>query len=92
MSNKWVVNASPLILLAKVGHLALLPKLTAQLVVPASVLAEIQAGPASDPAQAWLRGEGARCVLPDLRPDAAVAAWEEASVTVRSHSKVPPRV
>ena len=76
MSNKWVVNASPLILLAKVGHLALLPKLTDQLVVPAGVVDEIQAGPVSDPAQAWLRGEGARWVLPDLPPAPSVAAWD----------------
>ena len=76
MSNKWGVNASPLILLAKVGHLALLPKLTVQRVVPAGVVDEIQAGPVSDPAQAWLRGEGTRWVLPDLPPDPAVAAWD----------------
>ena len=76
MSNKWVVNASPLILLAKVGHLALLPKLTEELVVPASVVAEVEAGPASDPAQTWLHGEGATWVLPDMAPEAAIAAWD----------------
>jgi predicted nucleic acid-binding protein len=49
VSRNWVVNASPLILLAKVGRLDLLPTLANQLVVPASVMAEVQAGPAADP-------------------------------------------
>jgi predicted nucleic acid-binding protein len=76
VSNQWVVNASPIILLAKVGQIDLLPNLTAELVVPASVVAEIEAGPVSDPARAWLRGGGAKCVQPDLPVAAAIAAWD----------------
>ena len=60
MSNSWVVNASPLILLAKVGQIGLLPKLAESLVVPSSVAQEIRQGPAYDPAKAWLAGAGAR--------------------------------
>ena len=76
MSDKWVLNASPLILLAKVGQVGLFPKLTKRLVIPASVVAEIQAGPATDRAKAWLAGEGARWVQPDPAPVAAIAgAW-----------------
>ena len=66
MSSRWVVNASPIILLAKVGQVELLPKLAGELVVPAAVVAEIEAGPASDPARAWLRGDGAKWIRPDL--------------------------
>ncbi len=51
-------------------------KLTETLVVPASVAAEIQAGPASDPAGQWLRSEGARWVQADLPVDPAIAAWD----------------
>jgi predicted nucleic acid-binding protein len=39
--NSWVVNASPLILLAKVGRIDLLLDLTEKLVVPAAVAGEI---------------------------------------------------
>ncbi len=53
MSSRWVVNASPLILLAKVGQIDLLAKLTDELVVPSAVVAEVQEGPASDPARVW---------------------------------------
>jgi hypothetical protein len=58
----WVVNASPLILLAKVGSVDLLLGLTGKLVIPASVAAETQAGPSGDPARQWLHGAGAQWV------------------------------
>ena len=75
MSNKWVVNASPLILLAKVGQIELLPRLTEHLVIPASVVEEVQKGPAVDPAQKWLREEGTQWICGDLPPVAAVLGW-----------------
>ena len=49
MNAKWVVNASPLILLAKVHRLGLLVELAQTLVIPESVAAEIKAGPDNDP-------------------------------------------
>lgn len=76
MNNKWVVNASPLILLAKVGHIHMLPQLTKQLVIPASVVAEVQEGPSTDPAQTWLSGEGATWIRADIATVSAVAAWD----------------
>lgn len=76
MKNSWVVNASPLILLAKVGRIHLLLDLAQEIVVPASVAAEIQAGPTSDPAGLWLRSEGARWIQADLSVDPAIAAWD----------------
>ena len=76
MKNSWIVNASPLILLAKVGQIHLLLDLTQELVVPAAVAGEVQAGPASDPAGRWLRSEGARWVQADLSVDPAIAAWD----------------
>jgi hypothetical protein len=56
MSERWVVNASPLIVLAKVGHahLLALAALAAEIVAPQAVVAEIEAGPPDDPARAWL--------------------------------------
>lgn len=76
MNHSWVVNASPLILLAKVGRIDLLLGLTGKLVIPASVVAEIQAGPSGDPAGQWLRGVGAQWVQTDAPPDPAIAAWD----------------
>lgn len=76
MSDRWAVNASPLILLAKVGQIHLLPKLAGELVIPASVVAEIGGGPASDPARSWLAGDGAVWIQPDAPTVPAVAAWD----------------
>jgi predicted nucleic acid-binding protein len=49
VSDVWVANASPVIALAKAGHLDLLTKLANELWVPDAVVAEILAGPAADP-------------------------------------------
>ena len=54
MSERWVVNASPLILLAKVDHLDLLDQLSESFVVPEAAVAEILAGPPNDPARLFL--------------------------------------
>ncbi|HYU36125.1 MAG TPA: DUF3368 domain-containing protein [Thermoanaerobaculia bacterium] len=45
MSRVWVVNASPLILLGKIGHVALLSELSDELIVPAVVAREVEAKP-----------------------------------------------
>lgn len=50
MTEIWVVNASPLIVLAKIGRLDLLEKM-ATILIPNAVRAEILAGPADDPAR-----------------------------------------
>ena len=43
-----VLNASPLIILARAGYLDLLPRLVSPAVIPRAVATEINAGPADD--------------------------------------------
>lgn len=62
MAERWVINASPVILLAKSGVISLLPELCDELVVPAGVVAEVQAYPTSDAGINWLQSEGAAYV------------------------------
>jgi uncharacterized protein len=45
MSRVWVVNASPLILLGKIGHVALLSELSDELIVPEMVVREVGGKP-----------------------------------------------
>ena len=52
--ERWIVNASPLICLAKAGYLDLLLKLPGEVIVPSAVLEEIQAGQSDDLAQVAL--------------------------------------
>lgn len=58
MSERWVINASPVILLAKAGVIELLPQLCAELVVPVGVVSEVASGQHSDAGRAWLAGPG----------------------------------
>lgn len=53
--RKWVCDASPIILLAKVGRADLLLSLSDALMVPAAVEQEVVAGPAKSPARRWLQ-------------------------------------
>jgi len=60
LSDLWVVDASPIITLAKAGYLQLLEQL-ASVLVPEAVAREIEAGPAADPARKALQsGWGCR--------------------------------
>jgi predicted nucleic acid-binding protein len=54
MAERWVLNASPIIALAHVGLERLLVELPDEVVVPEDVVAELVAGPPSDPALAFL--------------------------------------
>lgn len=56
--DRWVVNASPVILLGKAGIVRFLPALCGELVVPQGVLLEVADGNAADAGRAWLNGPG----------------------------------
>ena len=73
--ERWVVNASPVILLAKAGVIHLLPRLCAELVVPAGVVTEVAQGRQADAGRAWLETDGRRFLreVPVLHP--VLADW-----------------
>ena len=75
MPDRWVVNASPVILLGKAGVIHLLPALCDELVVPAGVVTEVQRGMLADAGRAWLAGAGRKFVQPVPALNPALAAW-----------------
>lgn len=75
MADRWVVNASPVILLGKADVIHLLPSLCDELVVPAGVVAEVQSGRIADAGRAWLAGDGGKFVRPAPPLHAALALW-----------------
>ena len=75
-SEVWVVNASPLICLGKMGRLGWLDQLAAEIVIPSGVAREIEIGPADDGARQWLQSEGAARVRGVEQVDAEIAAWD----------------
>ncbi|MBW7896405.1 MAG: DUF3368 domain-containing protein [Opitutaceae bacterium] len=72
----WIVNASPLILLGKVGRLELLTGLADRLIVPAEVAAEVSVGPSDDRARLWLTGEGSVAIETSAPANPKVVAWD----------------
>ena len=76
MIDKSVVNASPLILLAKIGRLALLSHLYAEIVIPKEVAAEIRTGPVGDPARSWLNVSGQSWIREVGAIEPVIAAWD----------------
>ena len=72
--ERWVVNASPLILLAKVHHAELLAGLAEHVIVPQAVLDEINAGPADDPARLLLANSPFSIV--NVEPSPMIMAWD----------------
>lgn len=75
MSEQWAVNASPLILLARIGHEDLLRTLPARVAIPRAVVTEINAGPPDDPARRVLAG-GNFQIVDTPTPTAEVLAWD----------------
>jgi len=70
VADVWVVNASPVIVLAKAGHLQLLEQMASELLLPEPVVAEVLAGPAADPArQALAAGWGTRVTVGTPAPE-----------------------
>jgi uncharacterized protein len=72
--KNWVVNASPLIALAKIGQLELLLGPSRILMIPEAVAEEIRVGPPQDPARVALTiGFGGTPIPVDV--SAEVIAW-----------------
>lgn len=59
MDKRWVLNASPVILLAKAEVIQFVPRLCSELVVTAGTTQEVLHSNMGDEGNAWLRGEGA---------------------------------
>jgi predicted nucleic acid-binding protein len=74
--EKWVVNASPLICLGKMGRLDWLGQLATEIVIPSGVAREIESGPSDDTARQWLQAAGAPIVRAVDHVDAEIAAWD----------------
>ncbi len=74
MSECWVLNASPIIVLARVGQEHLFDALADEVAVPQAVVDEIQAGPAGDPGRQAVASGRFPVVDTTLAPE--VLAWD----------------
>ena len=76
MGSRWIVNSSPIIVLARLGHADLLLRLSPELVIPAAVAEEVAKGPADDPGRLWATGPGRAAVRADATIPPSIAAWD----------------
>jgi predicted nucleic acid-binding protein len=76
MSRKWIVDASPVILLTKIGQAELLSSCSEEVLIPAAVAEEIRQPDEMDPARRWLDTEGNVFVTSIGPVESAVAAWD----------------
>ena len=72
----WVVNASPVILLAKIGQADLLLRLPERTAIPQSAATEIKAAPPDDPGRRWLENLPPGIVQADKTLPPEIASWD----------------
>ena len=76
MTEVWVVNASPIILLNKVNQISLLQKLNENFIIPLEVEREIQAGPDNDSAKKWLETQTSQRVASESNSIPQIISWD----------------
>jgi predicted nucleic acid-binding protein len=74
VGERWVLNASPIIVLAGVEQETLFDALAEEVVVPRAVAEEIEAGPVDDPARRAIAG--GQFTIVDATPRPEVLAWD----------------
>lgn len=75
MADHWVSNASPLIVLARAGHLELLRALPVPVLVPAAVLSELEVGNTRDGAADAVRACALVVRVDDIDVSESIARW-----------------
>jgi len=74
-AEKWVINASPVIALARVGQVELLARLPERAALPQAVVEELAVAPEGDPARFALESGIFRIVDTPVTPD-GILAWD----------------
>src|SRR5919108_367004 len=73
--ERWIINASPVIALAKVGQVELLTRLPEQALVPQAVVEEISIAPEGDPARTALESGIFKIIEAPATPE-NILAWD----------------
>ncbi|MBK1724926.1 DUF3368 domain-containing protein [Thiocystis violacea] len=74
--RRWVVNASPLILLGKVEQIQLLSAVAGQIAVPSAVIREVSAKPDGERAVQTLTALKPAIIVDDEIPPANILSWD----------------
>jgi predicted nucleic acid-binding protein len=74
-TEAWVVNASPLILYARIDQLDLLEQLAPRLIIPEAVIAEVRSGNSKDHTAGRAVAWATQYRYPDIAIPATVDRW-----------------
>lgn len=87
MNECWVVNASPVICLAKAGQIEILLNLPEKIIIPYAVAEEIHAGPSGDPARKIL--SLGKFMIAEVMTLPEIIAWDlgQGEASVLSYAK-----
>jgi len=75
VAERWVINASPVIALARVGQIELLTRLPKQAIIPRAVEEELLRAPEDDPARHAVES-GMFKIFETPAPPAEILAWD----------------
>lgn len=75
VAEKWIINASPVIALARVGQVELLARLPEQAALPQAVVEEISVAPEDDPARQAVESGIFKIIKTSIIPD-TILAWD----------------
>ena len=76
VAEPWVINASPIILLAKAGVMDFVLQLAQPLVIPEPVAEEVRQGAASDAGARWIHSTGKSFIQPPVGEPGHFAALD----------------
>lgn len=76
IAETWVINASPLILLGKLGRIDLLEQLAKQILVPQAVLHEVASGGAADAGMGDTLVWAQNRVIEDILVPISISGWD----------------
>ena len=74
--TRWILNASPLMILGRIEQLSLVSALCEEMIIPRKVVDEALAGPTDDPAKNWLENDGERHIKPPISLLPVIASWD----------------
>jgi len=80
VSEEWVVNASPLILLSRIARLDLIERLAPKILVPNAVIEEVRAGHHKDRTAAVVWEWAARYRVEDIAVVASIEHWDRSDL------------
>lgn len=76
MTDAWVINASPIILYARIGRLNVIERLAPRVIIPATVIEEIQAGIRKDGTVKDVTAWALQYQQPDISIPTTVERWD----------------